>query len=59
MPSTSYAECFLTANQYDSETILTHSYIAKSNMDLYDPPFLANGIGGWSSVVPTCDLVDA
>jgi hypothetical protein len=55
----SYADCFLTANQYDSETIFDHSYIASTSMDLYDPPFLANGIGGWSSVVPTLDLMDA
>ena len=55
----SYADCFLTSNQYDSETIFDHSYIASTSMDLYDPPFLANGIGGWSSVVPTLDLMDA
>lgn len=55
----SYADCFLTANQYDSETIFDHSYIASTSMDLYDPPFLANGMGGWSSVVPTLDLMDA
>lgn len=55
----SYADCFKTANQYDSETIFDHSYIASTSMDLYDPPFLANGMGGWSSVVPTLDLMDA
>lgn len=59
IPATSYADCFLTANQYDAETIMTHSYIASTNMDLYAPPFVSNGISGWSSVVPTLDLMDA
>lgn len=59
MPDMSYADAFLVTNQYNSETILDHSYLEGTSMKLYLPPFMPNMIGGWSSVVPTADLVDA
>lgn len=59
LPSTSYADSFLLANQQDSETILSYSFIANTDRYLYEPMYLANGINGWSSLVPTLDLMDA
>ncbi|WP_277465367.1 RagB/SusD family nutrient uptake outer membrane protein [Parabacteroides sp. PF5-6] len=59
MPAMSYADAFLVANQYNSETILSHSYLESTSNDLYLPPFMPNMIGGWSSVVPTVDLVES
>ncbi|MBC5632801.1 RagB/SusD family nutrient uptake outer membrane protein [Parabacteroides hominis] len=57
--SLSYADVFLLANQYNSETILSHSYLESTANDLYLPPFMPNMVGGWSSVVPTVNLVEA
>ena len=57
--SANYADMFLEGNQYDNETIFDFSFIANTNRDLYGNPFVANGgLGGWSSVVPTVDLMD-
>ena len=58
-PSLSYADCFLVDNQCNSETILSHTYLENTDEDLYLPPFMPNALGGWSSVVPTVDLVEA
>ncbi|UMB52401.1 RagB/SusD family nutrient uptake outer membrane protein [Lutibacter sp. A64] len=49
---------FDPANEQNSEIILSVQYTP----DLYSigfTPYLPNGIGGWSSVVPTQSLVDA
>ena len=57
--SANYADMFLEGNQYDNETIFDFSFIANTSRDLYGNPFVANGgLGGWSSVVPTVDLMD-
>ena len=58
-PSLSYADCFLVDNQCNSETILSHTYLENTDNDLYLPPFMPNALGGWSSVVPTVNLVEA
>ena len=55
----SYADAFLVANQCNSETILSHTYLESTENKLYLPPFMPNMIGGWSSVVPTVNLVEA
>lgn len=55
-----YEDMWLEANQYDSETIFDYSFIANTTRDFYGDPFCPNGaLGGWSSVVPTVDLVEA
>ena len=57
--SANYADMFLEGNQYDNETIFDFSFITNTSRDLYGNPFVANGgLGGWSSVVPTVDLMD-
>ena len=54
-----YNDMFKVANQYDSETIFDFSFISNTDRDMYANPFVANGaLGGWSSVIPTCDLMD-
>lgn len=57
--SMSYADAFLVGNQCNSETILSHTYLENTANKLYLPPFMPNVIGGWSSVVPTVNLVEA
>lgn len=55
-----YEDMWLEANQYDSETIFDYSFISNTSRDFYGDPFCPNGaLGGWSSVVPTVDLVEA
>ena len=50
---------FEVGNQYDKETIFDFSFISNTARDLYGNPFVANGaLGGWSSIVPTVDLMD-
>lgn len=54
----SYKDLFNAENEQNSEVILAAQYIP----DLYSndlTPFLPNGSGGWSSVVPTQSLVDS
>ncbi len=54
-----YKSMFEVANQYDNETIFDFSFVANTDRDLYGNPFVANGaLGGWSSIVPTVDLMD-
>ena len=54
-----YDAMFDLGNQYDNETIFSFSFISNTARDLYGSPFVANGsLGGWSSVVPTVDLMD-
>lgn len=56
----SYADMWLTGNQIDDETIFNFSFIANSDRNFNGEPFLPNGAyGGWSSVVPTVNLVEA
>ena len=58
--SPNYAEMFLTGNQYDNETIFDYSFVANSSREMYADPFVPNGAyGGWSSVVPTVNLLEA
>lgn len=53
-----YEETFLMKNQQSDEFILNRDYIENTaSMDF--TPFLPNSAGGWSSVVPTQQLVDA
>lgn len=59
LPTISYADAFLVSNQYNEETILSHTYLESTSNDLYLPPFMPNMIGGWSSVVPTVNLAEA
>ncbi|MGM9758803.1 MAG: RagB/SusD family nutrient uptake outer membrane protein [Parabacteroides sp.] len=59
LPTTSYANAFLVSNQLNSEVILSHTYLENTSNDLYLPPFMPNAVGGWSSVVPTVDLVES
>jgi hypothetical protein len=57
--SPDYAAMFEIGNQYDGETIFDFSFISNTARDLYGNPFVANGaLGGWSSIVPTVDLMD-
>ena len=54
----SFEGLFDPANEQNEEVILSVQY----TQDLYEfdyTPYLPNGIGGWSSVVPTQSLVDA
>ncbi|MDO5606896.1 MAG: RagB/SusD family nutrient uptake outer membrane protein [Capnocytophaga sp.] len=54
----SYSGLFNPENEKNSEVILS----VQQTQDLYRvdfTPFLPNGSGGWSSVVPTQDFVDA
>lgn len=54
-----YRAMFEIANQYDEETIFDFSFISGSSRETYGSPMVANGgLGGWSSVVPTVDLMD-
>lgn len=54
-----YHDMFLVGNQYDEETIFDYSFVGNTSRELYGNPFVANGaLGGWSSVVPTVDLMD-
>lgn len=54
-----YRAMFEVGNQYDKETIFDFSFISNTARDLYGNPFVANGaLGGWSSIVPTVDLMD-
>ena len=58
--ASSYEDMWLEANQYDSETIFDYSFISNTTRDFYGDPFVPNGaLGGWSSIVPTVDLVEA
>lgn len=59
LPTLSYANAFLVNNLCNSETIWSHTYLENTSNDLYLPPFMPNAVGGWSSVVPTVDLVEA
>lgn len=55
-----YEDMWLTGNQIDEETIFTFSFIASTDREFNSEPFLPNGAyGGWSSVVPTHNLVEA
>lgn len=57
--SSDFEAMFEVANQYDNETIFDFSFISNTDRDLYGNPFVANGaLGGWSSIVPTVDLMD-
>ena len=54
-----YRAMFEVSNQYDKETIFDFSFISNTDRDVYGNPFVANGaLGGWSSIVPTVDLMD-
>ena len=58
--ASNYDDMWLEANQYDSETIFDYSFISNTSRDFYGDPFVPNGaLGGWSSVVPTVDLVES
>lgn len=58
MPNLTYEESFLKANQYNSEVIFTTEH-AKPGYEMWFGAYMSNGYGGWSSIVPTKDLVDA
>jgi len=58
MPNLTYEESFLKANQYNSEVIFTTEH-AKPGFEMWFGAYMSNGYGGWSSIVPTKDLVDA
>ena len=58
MPDLSYEESFFKANQYNSEVIFTTEHI-KPGYVMWFGAYMSNGYGGWSSIVPTKDLVDA
>ncbi|MEO5788931.1 MAG: RagB/SusD family nutrient uptake outer membrane protein [Gelidibacter sp.] len=49
---------FDPANEQNAEVILSVQHVA-DNYSLDFTPFMPNGLGGWSSVVPTQSLVDA
>lgn len=53
-----YEELFLVANQHCDEIILGIQRV-ENDYSLSFTPFLPNSAGGWSSVVPTQQLVDA
>ncbi len=58
MPSLTFEESFLLANQKNSEIILSVDYV--TNTYEFDfTPFMPNSLGGWSSVVPTQSLVES
>jgi hypothetical protein len=58
MPELSYEESFFKANQYNSEVIFTTEHV-KPGYSMWFGAYMSNGYGGWSSIVPTKDLVDA
>lgn len=58
--SDSYNDMFLVGNQYDDETIFDFSLVANTSRETYGDPLVPNGAyGGWSSVVPTVNLLEA
>lgn len=59
MPELTYEESFLKANQYNSEVIFTTEHNASGGYAMWFAPYLPNGYGGWSSIVPTHSLVEA
>ncbi len=59
MPALSYEEAFLVANEHNEENIFTYETNKSGGYSLWIGPYMANGYGGWSSIVPTQNLVDA
>ena len=59
MPSLSYEQSFLKANQYNSEVIMSFEHNLAGNFGMWIAEFLPNSYGGWSSVVPTQSLLEA
>lgn len=59
MPNLTYEESFLKANQYNSEVIFTYEHNVAGGFAMWFGPYLSNGYGGWSSIVPTHSLVEA
>lgn len=54
----SYESVFLLENKGSEESILEYEHL-ENDMSMDLTPFLPNGNGGWSSVVPVQSLVDA
>lgn len=59
MPELSYDESFQKANQYNSEMIMTFEHSKSGGFATEVGPLVPNSMGGWSSVVPTRELLDA
>lgn len=59
MPDLTYEESFLKANQYNSEVIFSTEHNKAGGYSMWFAPYMSNGYGGWSSIVPTQSLVDA
>ena len=59
MPNLTYEQSFLKANQYNSEVIFTTEHNKAGGYSMWFAPYMSNGYGGWSSIVPTQSLVDA
>jgi len=57
----SYVDMFAQGNQYSDDVIFDFAFVANTDREWnYGAvPFVANGkLGGWSSVIPTVDLMD-
>lgn len=59
MPDLSYEESFWKANQYNSEIIFSTEHNKSGGYSMWFGAYMANGYGGWSSIVPTHALVEA
>jgi hypothetical protein len=55
----SYEEIFWAKNKQNSEVILDRQYIAQKDVNYLNTYLLSSALGGWSSVTPTQELVDA
>lgn len=60
MPDLTYEQSFLVANQHNEEVILSFEHNKSGGFGMWVSEFFPNQLyGGWSSVVPTQDLLES
>lgn len=60
MPDLNYEQSFLVANQHNSEVILSFEHNKSGGYGMWIGEFFPNQLyGGWSSIVPTQDLLES
>lgn len=60
MPQLTYEQSFLVANQHNSEIILSFEHSKAGDFGMWVAEFFPNQLyGGWSSIVPTQDLLES
>jgi hypothetical protein len=59
IPELTYEESFRKANQYNSEVIFSTEHNKDGQYAMWFGAYMANGYGGWSSIVPTHSLAEA